>query len=90
MAPFSIHQAIKLLKTGHHADLKSVCSDRNFRVQRAIICSQSDFFEACDNSGFKEQTEAKIELMETDPDILAVALVFLYTSSIDPNVTEQV
>jgi hypothetical protein len=90
MAAFSIDQAVQLLKTGDYADLKIVCGNRNFHVHRAIICPQSDFFKACTKAGLKEEAEATIEIKETDPDILAVGLVYLYTNSIDQDVTQQV
>ena len=42
-----------LLANGKYSDLTISCEGIDFKVHRAIICSQSTFFDAAANSGFK-------------------------------------
>jgi hypothetical protein len=42
-----------LLDDGKYADMTISCQEHNFKSHRAIICSQSPFFDAALNDGFK-------------------------------------
>lgn len=42
-----------LLANGKYSDLTISCEGTDFKVHRAVICSQSAFFDAAVNSGFR-------------------------------------
>ncbi|RPA76712.1 hypothetical protein BJ508DRAFT_417483 [Ascobolus immersus RN42] len=71
---------LSLLRTGKWSDLTLKCgdSDEVFRVHKTIVCSQSEFFEACVESGMKESGENEIRLVEEEPADVARMLEFLY------------
>ncbi|KAK7569169.1 BTB/POZ protein [Phyllosticta citricarpa] len=81
--PFS-----RLLESGDFSDLKIHCEDAMWKVHKAIICSQSEFFRAACNPrhGFKEATSGAIELHEVNRYIIQAVIDFLYTGAYEiPN-----
>ncbi|KAK8230858.1 BTB/POZ protein [Phyllosticta capitalensis] len=69
-----------LLETGQYSDAMIECEGNIFRVHKAIICPQSDFFaHAFDsNSGFKEAKTSTIQLHEIHPDTVRAIVEYLY------------
>ena len=51
-----------------------------FKVHKAIICQNSDFFRAACKNDFKEKREGIITLSEIQPDILRIVLKWIYES----------
>ncbi|EAT89577.1 hypothetical protein HBH56_016670 [Parastagonospora nodorum] len=66
-----------LLDTGKFSDFTITCQGREWKVHKAIVCSQSDTIEAASRFG-KEAEEAKIDLTEDDPEIVEYMLRFMY------------
>lgn len=46
-----------LLDTGKYTDLKLVCGEMELKVHRAVVCTQSDFFDKACSSDFKVSRE---------------------------------
>lgn len=70
-----------LYESGKLSDLTVTCNGRRFQVHKAIVCSQSPFFDKACSSGFKEGIEHTIDLPEDDPDIVDRFFQFLYASN---------
>ncbi|KAF4963623.1 hypothetical protein FSARC_8408 [Fusarium sarcochroum] len=78
----SIHAAIStLLYNEKFSDMIILCDGREFKAHRAIVCTQSSFFDKALSNNLKEATDRVIELPEDDPDILERFLEFLYTGT---------
>ncbi|KAJ4352007.1 uncharacterized protein N0V89_007353 [Didymosphaeria variabile] len=68
-----------LLETGKHSDFKITCGNKTWDVHKAIVCSQSDFFDAATRfGGKKEATEGVLNLPNDDPDIVGCMIQFMY------------
>ncbi|KAF1978713.1 hypothetical protein BU23DRAFT_186363 [Bimuria novae-zelandiae CBS 107.79] len=67
----------RLLKTGKHSDFTITCGDKTWNVHRAVICSQSEFFDASARFG-KEAVEAKVGLPEDHPEIVEYMIQYMY------------
>ena len=84
----------RLLDTGKFSDFTITCQGREWKVHKAIVCSQSDTIEAASRFGkvcklsalhgstlligVQEAEEAKIDLTEDDPEIVEYMLRFMY------------
>ncbi|UZP41661.1 hypothetical protein NXS19_009477 [Fusarium pseudograminearum] len=78
----SIHASLStLLFSDKFADMTIKCKEREFSAHRAIVCSQSSFFDKALSSNFKEAMTQTVELQEDDPDIVERFLEFLYTGN---------
>src|SRR5690606_4839200 len=62
-----------------YSDFTIAAGPYTFRVHRAVICSQSGYFETLCESEFKEAQERKVELKEDDPEAVRCVIEFLYT-----------
>jgi hypothetical protein len=82
MASLKPGQGLELLKSGLYTDLTLVCNEYQFRIHKAVVCPQSEFFSICVKVSFKEGQESRIELQEAHPRIVAFALLFMYTGDI--------
>ncbi|KAJ5105785.1 hypothetical protein NUU61_003132 [Penicillium alfredii] len=67
-----------LLANGKYSDMVISSQGRDFAVHRAVVCSQSTFFDAAMKGGFKEGATSRIELLEDDPEIIERVLNFCY------------
>ncbi|GAB7362809.1 hypothetical protein MBLNU230_g3112t1 [Neophaeotheca triangularis] len=57
----------KLYYSGEHSDLKVICGPYHFRVHKAVLCCQSDFFKAaCKDGRFIEGSTGVINLKAID------------------------
>ncbi|OQN98588.1 hypothetical protein B0A48_15851 [Cryoendolithus antarcticus] len=63
-----------LLTSGKWTDFKVICHDRTFNVHKAVVCSQSAFFEAAVEGRFRESQENKIDLSEDDVEVVEVLI----------------
>ncbi|KAJ5465328.1 uncharacterized protein N7458_001014 [Penicillium daleae] len=66
------------LDDGKYADMTISCQEHNFKGHRAIICSQSPFFDAALNDGFKEAKSSQVNLPGDNVDTIARVLSFCY------------
>ncbi|KAF2431361.1 hypothetical protein EJ08DRAFT_184804 [Tothia fuscella] len=82
MAPKGTESALhSIFDSGAYADATIRCGTREFKIHKAIVCTQSEFFvNAFKQQAFKEGETVIITMNEDDPDIIAAALEFLYTS----------
>ncbi|KAL4986224.1 hypothetical protein BDW68DRAFT_178935 [Aspergillus falconensis] len=74
-----------LLVNGRYSDMRITCQRVTFDVHRAIVCSQSHFFQAAMDGNFKESTTHTIDLPEDDPQTIGRMLCFLYTATYTEN-----
>ncbi|KAK4118054.1 POZ domain-containing protein [Parathielavia appendiculata] len=80
----SIYSALSsLLGSDKFSDMTIHCGDRVFKAHRAIVCSQSAFFDKALTGGFSEAATSIINLPEDDPDVMERFLEFLYTGTYD-------
>ncbi|KAM0239509.1 hypothetical protein ACHAP5_008299 [Fusarium lateritium] len=78
----SIHAAMStLLGNDKFSDMTIICGGREFKAHRAVVCTQSSFFDKAMTSNFKEATSRVVELPEDDPDVVEHFLEFLYTGT---------
>ncbi|KAH6843218.1 hypothetical protein B0I37DRAFT_214723 [Chaetomium sp. MPI-CAGE-AT-0009] len=70
-----------LLNSNKFSDMTICCDGREFKGHRAIICTQSSFFDKALTGAFSEAVTGVIDLPEDDPDVLARFLQFLYTGN---------
>jgi hypothetical protein len=84
----------RLLDMGKFSDFTITCQGREWKVHKAIVCSQSDTIEAASRFGkvcklsalygstlltsVQEAKEAKMDLAEDDPEIVEYMLRFMY------------
>ncbi|KAF2251316.1 hypothetical protein BU26DRAFT_518009 [Trematosphaeria pertusa] len=70
--------AIKsLLASGKHSDFVITCGDDVYNVHKAILCSQSDVFDAASRFG-KESEDGRMDLAEDEPEIVKYMIQYLY------------
>ncbi|KAL9623594.1 MAG: hypothetical protein Q9160_002050 [Pyrenula sp. 1 TL-2023] len=72
----------KILDTGRYSDMIVKCGRHTWHLHRAILCSQSEFFERMCESSFREATEQCVTLEDEDPFIAAHAISYLYLGRI--------
>ena len=85
-----------LFSTGQYSDFTIICKDREFKVHKMVICPNSDFFRAIAKGSFQvkaseavflssnadtSQEQDSVTLQESDPDIIAKVLHYLYFAS---------
>ncbi|KAK6332981.1 hypothetical protein TWF718_010807 [Orbilia javanica] len=67
-----------LLKSGKYSDFTIKCGSKEWKVHRAVICPQSEYFRIVCDSNFKEKFEAELDLSEESPFDVENILKFLY------------
>ncbi|KAJ5959156.1 uncharacterized protein N7479_006306 [Penicillium vulpinum] len=67
-----------LLHSGKYSDLTISCEGKRFQVHRAIVCSQSSFFDAVLKGGFKEVSLSEVDLPDDDLVTIQRVISFLY------------
>ncbi|KAH1523433.1 hypothetical protein KXX29_007927 [Aspergillus fumigatus] len=70
----------RLLDEDKYADMTISCPGRKFKGHRAIICSQSPFFDAALKGGFREAELSQVDIPD-DGDTIACVLSFCYTQN---------
>ncbi|KAI9828218.1 MAG: hypothetical protein M1819_006808 [Sarea resinae] len=79
-----------LLATGKYSDLTIYCRGSIFKAHRAIICSQSTFFDLACQGKFKEAATGEIELPDDDPVLIEKLVGYFYTGTyLEGNDTER-
>ncbi|RMJ09221.1 hypothetical protein CDV36_011168 [Fusarium kuroshium] len=85
----SIHASLStLLHNEKFSDMTIRCGGREFKAHRAIVCTQSKFFDRALSSNFKEAASRVVELPDDDPDVLERFLEFLYTGAYSDDVNQ--
>ncbi|EEU40679.1 uncharacterized protein NECHADRAFT_33838 [Fusarium vanettenii 77-13-4] len=85
----SIHASLStLLRSEKFSDMTIRCGGREFKAHRAIVCTQSTFFDRALSSNFKEAASRVVELPDDDPDVLERFLEFLYTGAYSDGVNQ--
>ncbi|KAG4277783.1 hypothetical protein FPRO04_07026 [Fusarium proliferatum] len=70
----------KLLFDGAYSDISIVCGGREFKVHRAIVCTQCEWFAEAFTTPPKKRTIRSLTLDE-DPEVFQHLLEFLYTGT---------
>ncbi|KAM0139911.1 hypothetical protein ACHAP3_002972 [Botrytis cinerea] len=68
----------QLYTTGKYTDLVVKCQGKEFKVHRAIVCSQSKPLAAALDNGFKEATDGVFDFEDDEPEIVEYMIKFLY------------
>ncbi|KAF7914419.1 uncharacterized protein EAF01_000825 [Botrytis porri] len=68
----------QLYTTGKYTDLIIKCQGKEFKVHRAIVCSQSKPIAAAIDHGFKEASDGVFNFEEDEPEIVEYIIRFLY------------
>ncbi|KAL9099732.1 MAG: hypothetical protein Q9163_004810 [Psora crenata] len=77
-----------LFTTGEDSDFAVQCGDRTWKLHRLVLRNGSSYFyEACKDQRFKEATESRIELKDSEPNVVGMLLQFLYTFDYHPEVS---
>ncbi|RVD86151.1 uncharacterized protein DFL_004441 [Arthrobotrys flagrans] len=71
----------QLLESGKYSDFTIICGAKEWKVHRAIICPQSEYFTILCDSNFKESKDAELDLSAEPPLDVENMLKFLYTGS---------
>ncbi|CAK1364433.1 unnamed protein product [Cercospora beticola] len=66
-----------------YSDATIQCGERKWRIHKAVVCSQCDFFKVAFDGRFKEGSNNTITLKEDHPNAVAAMLRFLYSTDYD-------
>ncbi|GIZ45581.1 hypothetical protein CKM354_000874100 [Cercospora kikuchii] len=66
-----------------YSDATIQCGERKWRIHKAVVCSQCDFFKVAFDGRFKEGSNNIITLKEDYPNAVAAMLRFLYSTDYD-------
>ncbi|OQD64155.1 hypothetical protein PENPOL_c008G09793 [Penicillium polonicum] len=78
-----------LLLRGQFSDMEIICQGVTFKAHRAIVCTQSRYFNSAMCDGFKESTEKSIRIQEDTPETIQRVLSYLYLREYDDSGTIQ-
>ncbi|GAD93082.1 BTB/POZ domain protein [Paecilomyces variotii No. 5] len=73
----------KLLDDGSYSDFTIRCKDREWKVHKAIVCSQSDMLDAAVNGRFTEAETGVITLSDDEPEIVDYLIHYFYHHTFD-------
>ncbi|KAI0815425.1 hypothetical protein GGR55DRAFT_628824 [Xylaria sp. FL0064] len=68
----------ELYYSGEYSDLTISCGQSCYRVHKALVCPQSDFFTAACGGGFKEMREGIVDLPDDDPWAVKMMVDYFY------------
>ncbi|KAK6512598.1 hypothetical protein TWF481_001482 [Arthrobotrys musiformis] len=71
----------ELLESGNYSDFTIICGSKEWKVHRAIICPQSEYFKTLCESKFKEREDGELDLSAEPPFDVECMLKFLYTGT---------
>lgn len=72
----------RLLLNGKYSDLLLRCNGIELRAHRAIVCTQSSWFDRACSGAFQDEYERIIDFPNERPEILYKLLEFLYTEDV--------
>ncbi|KAJ5703862.1 hypothetical protein N7493_011000 [Penicillium malachiteum] len=67
-----------LLDSGRYSDLTLSCKGKTFHLHRAIVCSQSSFFDAAVKYPFKEASLSHVDLPDDNLATVQPVISFFY------------
>ncbi|KAH8894295.1 POZ domain-containing protein [Thozetella sp. PMI_491] len=76
----------KLFLSDKFTDMTIRCPGREFKAHRAVVCTQSTFFDKALTGGFEESLSGVVQLPQADPTVLEKFLQFLYTGNYNDGV----
>ncbi|KAI0859965.1 hypothetical protein F4860DRAFT_481275 [Xylaria cubensis] len=68
----------ELYHRGEYSDLTISCGQSRYRVHKALVCPQSNFFTAACGAGFKETRERIVDLPDDDPWAVKMMVHYFY------------
>ncbi|KAJ9493181.1 hypothetical protein VN97_g72 [Penicillium thymicola] len=78
-----------LLLRGQFSDMEIIRQRITFKVHRAIVCTQSKYFNSAICDGFKDSTERSIRIREDTPETIERVLSYLHHREYDDRGTIQ-
>lgn len=69
---------LSLYASGKYSDLTIRCGYRTYSVHKAIVCSQSQYFDSACSLGFKEAVTGVIDLSEDDEEAIEHMIEYFY------------
>ena len=69
------------LDTGRHSDFEIGCRGHVIKVHKAIICAKSEYFDRVCSSDFSEGVNARIDLDDDEPALVARMILFMYINT---------
>ncbi|KAL2270576.1 hypothetical protein VTJ83DRAFT_2760 [Remersonia thermophila] len=86
----SLYASLSALRLSEKwTDMTIRCGGREFQAHRAVVCTQSQFFDLALSGPFREAQTGVVDLPEDDPDILERFLEFLYTGTYQDDLVTQ-
>ncbi|KAF4632577.1 hypothetical protein G7Y89_g5550 [Cudoniella acicularis] len=79
----------QLLNSEKYSDLKLVCQGQEFKVHKAIVCTQSPVLAAASNGSFQEAATNTINIDEFDAGTVKRMVVFMYGEDYDEDTRER-
>ncbi|OAL29216.1 hypothetical protein AYO20_09269 [Fonsecaea nubica] len=73
----------RLLESGEFSDLKFLCKGDEFKVHKAIVCTQSPVIKAAIQGAFEESHTSVIKMDNFDPKVVKQLVQFMYTGDYD-------
>ncbi|KAF2867321.1 hypothetical protein BDV95DRAFT_502708, partial [Massariosphaeria phaeospora] len=73
-----------LLESGAYSDLIITCGSDSYKVHKAVVCTQANFFARAIKVYLKEADEALVDLPEDDPSIIKLLVQYLYEAEYAP------
>ncbi|KAF2841109.1 hypothetical protein M501DRAFT_1013924 [Patellaria atrata CBS 101060] len=68
-----------LFTSGNYSDFTVICGSETYKVHKAVICPQSEFFQKTFEGNFKESESNSVDLSAQHPRIVQAMLMFFYT-----------
>ncbi|KIX97149.1 uncharacterized protein Z520_07263 [Fonsecaea multimorphosa CBS 102226] len=70
---------VQLMQSGDFSDLKFLCNGEEFKVHKAIVCTQSPVIKAATEGSFEESRTNVIKMDNFDPRVVRQLVQFIYT-----------
>ncbi|KAK7887592.1 hypothetical protein LTR67_009493 [Exophiala xenobiotica] len=83
MAAVSAEMYLQFLETGKFSDFIIECQGVEFKVHRIVVCTQSPMLDAACSGSFEEAVSGRIKFPEEEPEIMARAILFVYSNDYD-------
>ncbi|KAI1390819.1 BTB/POZ protein [Hypoxylon trugodes] len=78
-----------LLEPEMFSDVAVKCGASTWKLHKSHLCSKSHWFRTALTGGFKEAQTSVITIDESDPELLFVAITWMYTGELDSEVFEN-